>query len=276
MWEAEKIPKLSFVIQSYDTAFLKKETADYSAITTWGIFYPDEDSPANLILLDAVKGRYEFPELRRVAKEQYDYWKTLGDEELESFAWDSEEYVEENRIPEDMDFLPSGWYECDNVEHIWGCDLDSTYIEIDLPNGETIQYNGIYELKQKYEDSDEGEFDDIGKGYWLDDEMIREQGEVYTHEGHNFCYEPGYYFTAYSSEKGGFIDCKFELPEGHDFDERRLVFFTYDLDGNDFLDGIGYIFPDDSTEEPTMLDNEGGDTTGKGFECNIFQITRAE
>ena len=214
--------------------------------------------------------------LGSINEEQYDYWKTLGDDALEEYAWDSDEYVEENRIPEDMDFLPSGWYECDNVEHIWGCDLDSTYINIDLPNGESIQYNGIYELKQKYEDSDEGEFDDIGKGYWLDDEMIREQGEVYTHEGHNFCYEPGYYFTAYSSEKGGFIDCKFELPEGHDFDERRLVFFTYDLDGNDFLDGIGYIFPDDSTEEPTMLDNEGGDTTGKGFECNIFQITRAE
>jgi hypothetical protein len=55
--------------------FLKKETADYSAITTWGIFYPNEDSPANLILLDAIKGRYEFPELRRVALQQYDYWK---------------------------------------------------------------------------------------------------------------------------------------------------------------------------------------------------------
>ena len=57
----EDIPELHHVIQSYDTAFLKKETADYSAITTWGIFYPDEDSGANLILLDAVKGRYEFP-----------------------------------------------------------------------------------------------------------------------------------------------------------------------------------------------------------------------
>ena len=38
-------------------------------------FYPNEDSPANLILLDAVKGRYEFPELRRLALQQYDYWK---------------------------------------------------------------------------------------------------------------------------------------------------------------------------------------------------------
>ena len=73
-YEHDHIPTLHHVIQSYDTAFLKKETADYSAITTWGIWYPSEDSGANLILLDAIKGRYEFPELRRVALEQYRYW----------------------------------------------------------------------------------------------------------------------------------------------------------------------------------------------------------
>ena len=75
IYEDETIPQLHHVIQSYDTAFLKKETADYSAITTWGIFYPDEDSGANLILLDAIKGRYEFPELRRLALDQYKYWQ---------------------------------------------------------------------------------------------------------------------------------------------------------------------------------------------------------
>jgi predicted phage terminase large subunit-like protein len=74
MYPYDEPPNLHHIIQSYDTAFLKKETADYSAITTWGVFYPNEDSPANLILLDAVKGRYEFPELKRVAKELYDYW----------------------------------------------------------------------------------------------------------------------------------------------------------------------------------------------------------
>jgi len=74
-YEGENIPKLQHVIQSYDTAFLKKETADYSAITTWGIFFPNEDSAANLILLDSIKGRYEFPELRRLALQQYEYWK---------------------------------------------------------------------------------------------------------------------------------------------------------------------------------------------------------
>ena len=75
VYNKETIPPLQHVIQSYDTAFMKKESSDYSAITTWGIFYPTEDQPANLILLDAIKGRYEFPELRRLALQQYKYWQ---------------------------------------------------------------------------------------------------------------------------------------------------------------------------------------------------------
>ena len=73
-WTKDWIPELKYIIQSYDTAFLKKETADYSAITTWGIFHPAPEMPPNLILLDSTKGRYEFPELRRVALEHYRYW----------------------------------------------------------------------------------------------------------------------------------------------------------------------------------------------------------
>jgi len=74
-WDKDRMPKLEHIIQSYDTAFMKKETADYSAITTWGIFREDEDKPPNLILVDATKGRYEFPELRRKALESYKYWE---------------------------------------------------------------------------------------------------------------------------------------------------------------------------------------------------------
>jgi len=73
-WPHDRPPKMSFIIQSYDTAFLKKETADFSAITTWGVFYPDPDSPAQLLLLDSFKERLEFPELRKEALEQYRYW----------------------------------------------------------------------------------------------------------------------------------------------------------------------------------------------------------
>ena len=74
-WEREKVPALEYVIQSYDTAFSKKETADFSAITTWGVFRPDESGPPNLILLDSKKGRWDFPELKQVAWEQFNFWE---------------------------------------------------------------------------------------------------------------------------------------------------------------------------------------------------------
>ena len=74
-WDHDHMPKLEHIIQSYDTAFMKKETADYSAITTWGVFRENEDKPPNLILCDSFKARLEFPELRRKALEQYKYWQ---------------------------------------------------------------------------------------------------------------------------------------------------------------------------------------------------------
>jgi predicted phage terminase large subunit-like protein len=74
-WDNPEVPQLEYVIQSYDTAFSRSETADYSAITTWGVFYPKQDGPANLILLDSKKGRWDFPELKKQALEQYNFWE---------------------------------------------------------------------------------------------------------------------------------------------------------------------------------------------------------
>jgi len=75
-WEQKNVPNLEFVIQSYDTAFTKRETSDFSAITTWGVFYPEEaGGPPALILLDSQKDRWDFPELKSVALEQYNYWE---------------------------------------------------------------------------------------------------------------------------------------------------------------------------------------------------------
>ena len=74
-WEKETLPNLQHVIQSYDTAFSKKETADYSAITTWGVFFPEEGGAPNIILLDAIKGKFDFPELKNVALDANKYWE---------------------------------------------------------------------------------------------------------------------------------------------------------------------------------------------------------
>jgi hypothetical protein len=50
IWEGSKVPELQYVIQSYDTAFSKSELADYSAITTWGVFQVNEAGMPSLML----------------------------------------------------------------------------------------------------------------------------------------------------------------------------------------------------------------------------------
>jgi predicted phage terminase large subunit-like protein len=73
-WEGD-VPAYSYVIQSYDTAFSKKETADYSAITTWAVFTNEADGVENIILLDAKRVRLDFPELKKLSWEEYKYWE---------------------------------------------------------------------------------------------------------------------------------------------------------------------------------------------------------
>jgi len=75
-WKAEDPPRCEFIIQSWDTAFLKTERSDYSACTTWGVFYINENpNDANIILLDSFKRRMEFPELKEKAFNHYKQWE---------------------------------------------------------------------------------------------------------------------------------------------------------------------------------------------------------
>ena len=76
IWENDDPPPCDYIIQSWDTAHETKNTSDYSACTTWGVWYNDEDNGnANLILLDAFKDRLAFPELKTCALKHYKEWK---------------------------------------------------------------------------------------------------------------------------------------------------------------------------------------------------------
>lgn len=76
VWEKDEPPKCDYVIQSWDTAFETKTTSDYSACTTWGVWFNEEDeNRPHVILLDAFKDRMDFPELKRVALKHYKEWK---------------------------------------------------------------------------------------------------------------------------------------------------------------------------------------------------------
>lgn len=75
-WEGADPPSCEYVIQSWDTAFEIKNTSDYSACTTWGVWYNDEDNGSpNLILLDAFKDRMTFPDLKQTALKHYKEWQ---------------------------------------------------------------------------------------------------------------------------------------------------------------------------------------------------------
>ena len=75
IWQGEDPPTCEYVIQSWDTAFETKNSADYSACTTWGVFYNEEEGHSpQVILLDAFKDRMAFPELKETALKHYKEW----------------------------------------------------------------------------------------------------------------------------------------------------------------------------------------------------------
>ena len=53
---------------------VKAQEADYSVLLRLGGVLNTEADGQNILLLDAFKDRYEFPELRRVAYQQYLDW----------------------------------------------------------------------------------------------------------------------------------------------------------------------------------------------------------
>jgi predicted phage terminase large subunit-like protein len=75
-WDSAKYgsPEVEYIVQSYDTAYSEKKTADYTAIQTWGVFRDKGGTPCAL-LLGQVCERVEYPKLRAMAQEQYREWQ---------------------------------------------------------------------------------------------------------------------------------------------------------------------------------------------------------
>jgi predicted phage terminase large subunit-like protein len=75
-WEKDEPPKCDYIIQSWDTAFETTNRADYSACTTWGVWVNEEDNSVNnIILLNAIKDRMEFHQLKKKVMEEYNEWQ---------------------------------------------------------------------------------------------------------------------------------------------------------------------------------------------------------
>lgn len=75
MWEEDGPPNCEFTIMSLDAAQESNNRADYNALTTWGVFFNEETNNYNIILLNAIKKRLEFPELKKLVLEEYKEWE---------------------------------------------------------------------------------------------------------------------------------------------------------------------------------------------------------
>jgi predicted phage terminase large subunit-like protein len=75
IWEKEDPPECEFIIMSLDAAQEATNRADYNALTTWGVFYNEETQNFAIILLNAIKKRMEYPELKKLVLEEYKEWQ---------------------------------------------------------------------------------------------------------------------------------------------------------------------------------------------------------
>jgi predicted phage terminase large subunit-like protein len=74
IWEKESPPQCEYMIMALDAAQETNSRADYNALTTWGVFFNEDVNNYNIILLNSIKERMEFPELKDMVFEQYKEW----------------------------------------------------------------------------------------------------------------------------------------------------------------------------------------------------------
>ena len=74
-WERDQPPPCDYIIMSLDAAAETHNRADYTSLTVWGVFLNEEEDCHHIILLHAIKDRFEFPELKRMATDEYARWE---------------------------------------------------------------------------------------------------------------------------------------------------------------------------------------------------------
>ena len=75
IWDKESPPACDFTIMSLDAAQEANTRADYNALTTWGVFFNEETNNYAIILLNAIKKRLEYPELKELVMREYKDWQ---------------------------------------------------------------------------------------------------------------------------------------------------------------------------------------------------------
>ena len=204
-----------------------------------------------------------------ISKEAHDFWSNNNDEYgdgdfvqyLVNDDPDDIEYEDLDEVPPEADFLKvegedykSQWYEAENEFcHQYGVEYGSAWLTIDevasadysaAHIADVIESKNVTELIEEVgEETDwEVELQDSNEGDWYE-----QQGD--------------YVCQMYSSEKGSFFDAVIETVG--EFDPKKLKFIINEYpNGEDIIDSVTY-----NDEE---LDNNGGDTNGKGYYGHVW------
>ncbi len=204
-----------------------------------------------------------------ISKEAYEFWNNhnddYGDGDFVQYLTNDDpdeiEYDDIDSVPPEADFLTvkgedykSPWYEAqDEFCHQYGVEYGSAWMCIDEVASADYSAAHITEVVENKTVSE------------LIDEVGEETDwEVELHEsGEDDWYEKqgDYVAQMYSSEKGSFFDAVIETTG--EFDPKKLKFYITEYpNGEDNIDSISY----DGEE----LDNNGGDTNGKGYYGHVW------
>lgn len=205
-----------------------------------------------------------------ISKEAHDFWKPIidehGDNDLVAYmaADDDEEpeYDEIDGVPEDAQFLHDKdddnykrpWYESHTeFEHQYGGEYSSCYISVDEVENSEYNADVLSEvLSERITDLN----DRLGEESDYEVEMVQMTAGGEEPEGTE------YIAQLYSSEKGTFFDGT--ITTYGDFDPNKLTIVTTEfMNGEDTITSVEY----DGVE----IDNDGGDTNGKGYYASVWK-----
>lgn len=223
----------------------------------------------------------------RISYAAYMYWADKGDSELESYMSSPESYLEEDNpeLPDEANFLYDvehkhyyDWYESPGeLEHGWGVDIDNSWITVEEREGEEYSSAHIADIVDSIDTPEYIKDNEIEReDSELDlDELLYPNGHYEEDDEDNDIYEgepkplddgtkpEPYVFYGMSAEKGTFFDGVVHLNDGTKFDPKKLKFYVQaQPNGDTVITEVEYA--------GETLDNNGGDTTGKGYYASVW------
>ena len=203
-----------------------------------------------------------------INKETYDFWKPVteehGDSDLVNYMVEAEndecEFEDIEKVPAVAQFMTDGeytypWYEAPGEFcHQNGVEFGSARIDVEEVDSddymsnhvaEVVEGGDLNELLDKVEEESNFEIEPKDWG----------EAELYSKEG-------DYVMQFYSSEKGTFFDGIIETVGDFDIKKLKAVINEYP-NGEDIVDGLLYDGVD--------IENQGGDTSGKGYSAHLWK-----